>query len=384
MSFNGTRLRDVRELFNLSRKDLEKRLNLPKKTILKYENGIEEPCFKVQVQLNSLFDLRMPFFSKNDPVPKVTNYNEMSFNEKYANELKSKERELQFVNMSDSFLHEILKYLNLGKTTIINLLKEVQIMKDNNLDMDEIAKYVRKSLNLDKKNNDLMSAIEKSGVFVLERGLNKKIGTYSTWTDTNHPYIILRTNKYGSDRLFELAHEFGHILLHRGYDFSSSDVYYGRSLEREANHFANSLLLEKDFFIQNFERTIDDKTNPKQYLQLKKYYGVAIVPLEKRARKLGLLSFEQSKQFYQNRIKLGYDKEEPYAFDVPIYIPGKVYTILNALSADELNDIYDTFGVHEEFLYKVFLRKIGEFPKEHDLNHGRIISMKSVKQSREK
>ncbi|MCF6515330.1 ImmA/IrrE family metallo-endopeptidase [Lactobacillus sp. S2-2] len=383
MSFNGTRLRDVRELFNFTRKDLEKLLNLPNNTILKYENGIEEPTFAIQVKLNNLFDLKMPFFSKIDSVPKVTNYDEVSFNSKYVNDLKSKERELQFINMSDSFLREILKYLNLGKTTIVDILKEVQLMKDNNLSIDEIAKYVRESLQLDKKNNDLMSAIEKSGVFVLERGLNKKIGTYSTWTDTNRPYIILRNNKYGSDRLFDLAHEFGHLLLHRGSDFNSSDVNYIKKLKSEANYFASALLLEKDFFIQNYKRTINDPTDPKQYLQLKQYYEVSIFLIKKRARKLGLINARQSKIFYQKISKLGYDENEPYLLDIPIYIPGKIYTILNALSSNELNAIYDTFGVHEAFLYKVFLRKIEDFSSGNKLKSARVIPIEAAKQSHE-
>lgn len=379
MVFNGTRLRDVRELFNLSQNDLEDRLNLPDKTILKYENGIEEPSFKVQVQINNFFALRMTFFNKKDSVTRVTNYNEISFDPKYLDELKSKERELQFVNMSDNFLNEVFKYLNIVKTSIMDVLKEVQSMKDKSVDIDEIADRVRDDLGIDKKNGDIMAAIEKSGVFVLERGLNKHIGSYSTWTDTNRPYIILKTNRYGSDRLFDLAHEFGHLLLHRGNDFSSFDVDYLKKLEREANQFANSFLLEKDFFIKNFQRTIKDPSNPDQYLFLKKYYGTSIVPIEKRARKLGLLNQTQSKEFYRVLKSLGYDKHEPYDLDVPFYIPGKIYTILNALSADELNDIYNTFGINEEFLYKVFLRKIEELHKDEKIKTARIIPMKSIK-----
>ena len=65
-------------------------------------------------------------------------------------------------------------------------------------------------------------------------------------------YLVLK-KKSSVRRNFDLAHELGHLLMHKHIDMDSLDKKELRRVEHEANDFASYFLLPKDEFIKNFQ-----------------------------------------------------------------------------------------------------------------------------------
>ncbi|USS93632.1 XRE family transcriptional regulator [Fructilactobacillus ixorae] len=360
MKFNGLRLRDIRESFNMSRIDLANILDISEQDIWKIETGISTPSFQILSKLNREFGVTLSFFTSNLSIPKVSDSKYIAYRSDLKRSIRNTDRETTYVSLIDNYIDEMLKNVSIPEETVSRLSEQIIKKKDNGYDFDDISIYIRKFFNLGDRNNRLMAMIEKSGVFIIERNIdiNNKVDAYSTWTDNSRPYIVLGTNKSASRRQFDLAHEFGHILLHHNLEFdyyNSSSVIH---LENEANSFASSLLLEKNSFIDKFKSNITDPTEPNQYLYLKKYYNVSIAALEMRAFNLKLMTPKQAGYFWGKMNKRGYKKYEPLDDALPMYIPGKLYAILNSFNKKELHDFYDNTGTTRKFIDKLIIRKI--------------------------
>ncbi|WP_188353565.1 spr1629 family repressor/antitoxin [Leuconostoc pseudomesenteroides] len=358
MNFNGLRLRDIREAFNLSRKELADQIHVTEQSVWQYESNLATPSFQILGNLNRIFGVSTAFFTKKNSISKVVSSTYVAYRSDIKHSVKNTERETVFLSVVDDFINQLLVGVTLSSETIEKLSYEAISMKQQGVPLDDIAHDVRRKLQIDDKNTMLIALIEKAGVFIIERSLNDKVDAYSAWTDQNRPYIILGTNKSGARRLFDVAHEFGHLLLHHNLEFDETDTAATLRLEKEANAFASALLLDKKLFITNFQKYVSDPTDPKQYLNLKKFYNVSIGALEMRANGLGLMETQQSGFFWGRMTKLGYKKNEPLDSEIKLYIPGKIYAILNSFNRTKIRNLYDRTGVGRSFIEQLVARKI--------------------------
>ncbi|AHA05121.1 helix-turn-helix domain-containing protein [Pediococcus pentosaceus] len=351
MKFNGMILQDTREAFNMSRRDLADKLGVSEQSVWQYETGVSFPKFEVINSLKRVFGVELSYFQKDISNPKIVRNSQVAYRASLRGSMKNTKRETLYLSVIDSFLNELLNYVTLPEPAILSLSNKVIKLKLNGASLDEVASYVRKNLKIDSNNNFMMASIEKSGVFILERSLNDNVDAYSAWTDNNRPYIILGTEKKGPRRLFDLAHELGHVLLHRNLEFDAPETTpISRSLEKEANEFAASFTLPKSEFTKLFLNNVKDPTNPKDYLELKEYFQMSIAALEMRAHRLKLISKEQSSRFWARMNKFGFKKEEPLDEKIPFYVPGKIYAIFNSLSRRQLQSLYNKTGVSRKYI----------------------------------
>ncbi|MGV7292065.1 ImmA/IrrE family metallo-endopeptidase, partial [Mycobacterium kansasii] len=85
----------------------------------------------------------------------------------------------------------------------------------------EISLLARERLGVSIHNDDLLYKLEMSGINVMSRFMpvGSSADAYSLWTKDNVPYLVLAIGKSYARRNFDLAHELGHLLLHRAVDF---------------------------------------------------------------------------------------------------------------------------------------------------------------------
>lgn len=122
------------------------------------------------------------------------------------------------------------------------------------------------SLNGGRTFDDYRRAIESRGVLVfLSNGYRgawqvpseSEVAGFSI-PHTHFPIIFVRKENSKQRQLFTLAHELGHILIHRtGSVDDEDDLYESTGKERDANAFAGHLLVPDDFLTQ-----IDDREKP--------------------------------------------------------------------------------------------------------------------------
>lgn len=137
------------------------------------------------------------------------------------------------------------------------------------------------------------------------------------------------------------------------------------AIENQANDFASALLLPKYEFIEDFSK-IARKTNPDNYIDLKKKYMVSIAALEYRAYKLKLITYQGNRYFWSQMTKKGYRNLEPLDNKIPPVKPSKVKNLLSFLLDNGLitvNELTSMFGIKKEFLISLFDLKQDFFDK---------------------
>ncbi len=158
----------------------------------------------------------------------------------------------------------------------------------------------------------IINRLERNGVFVF--AVPDEIDehdAYSLWADTvpRKPVIVVSAGKPGDRLRWNVAHELGHLVMHRSFD--------GSHVEREdqANLFASELLLPSA--VMRVE--LQPPFTLTKFAELKSKWGVSIQALVNCAWQLDILSDRQRKYFFMQLSSMGWRKDEPVA--IPLERP---------------------------------------------------------------
>jgi len=162
---------------------------------------------------------------------------------------------------------------------------------------------------------DLSMAVEGAGIVCahVKQG-NTKMDGLSQWDELRErPFILLSVDKCNYYRSrFDLAHELGHIVLHR--HIKTFDLLHLREVESQANYFASCLLLPEELLSVELPKypTLEN------LLALKRRWGVSVAAIIYRADKLGLISEEETLRLRKSYSARGWSKGEPFDSDLDI------------------------------------------------------------------
>ena len=162
---------------------------------------------------------------------------------------------------------------------------------------------------------DLALAVEGAGVVLIreETGISQIEGL-SAWSEAlERPLIFLSADKDNGYRSrFDLAHELGHLILHR-FIARPAERDRHKQLERQAHHFAGAFLLPAETFASEVRTpvTLDD------LLLLKRRWGVSVAAIVMRLRALGILDDEEKQSLFKRRSARWGAKSEPGDGDRP-------------------------------------------------------------------
>lgn len=156
---------------------------------------------------------------------------------------------------------------------------------------------------------DLALAAEGAGVILVreETGI-AQIEGLSAWSEAlGRPLILLSADKDNGYRSrFDLAHEIGHLILHRHIK-RTTDRDRHKLMEKQAHQFAGALLLPPETFATELRMpvTLDD------LLLLKRRWGVSVAAITMRLHALGLLDEEGKLALFKRRSARWGGKSEP-------------------------------------------------------------------------
>lgn len=156
---------------------------------------------------------------------------------------------------------------------------------------------------------DLALAIEGAGVVLVreETGI-AQIEGLSAWSAVlGRPLVLLSADKDNGYRSrFDLAHELGHLILHR-HIARPTDRERHNELEQQAHRFAGAFLLPAETFASDVRMpvTLDD------LLLLKRRWGVSVGAILMRLRALKLLDDEGAQALFKRRSARWGAKSEP-------------------------------------------------------------------------
>jgi Zn-dependent peptidase ImmA (M78 family)/DNA-binding XRE family transcriptional regulator len=162
---------------------------------------------------------------------------------------------------------------------------------------------------------DLALAIEGAGVVLIreETGISQIEGL-SAWSDAlGRPLVLLSADKDNGYRSrFDLAHELGHLILHRFIPRPTERDRH-KQLEQQAHRFAGAFLLPGETFANEVRTpvTLDD------LLLLKRRWGVSVAAIVMRLRALKILDEEAAQSLFKRRSARWGAKSEPGDGDRP-------------------------------------------------------------------
>jgi Zn-dependent peptidase ImmA (M78 family)/DNA-binding XRE family transcriptional regulator len=156
---------------------------------------------------------------------------------------------------------------------------------------------------------DLALAVEGAGVILIreETGI-AQIEGLSAWSESlGRPLVLLSADKDNGYRSrFDLAHELGHLILHRHISRPTERDRH-KQLEQQAHRFAGAFLLPAETFAAEVSTpvTLDD------LLLLKRRWGVSVAAIVMRLRELKIVDEEGAQALFKRRSARWGAKSEP-------------------------------------------------------------------------
>ncbi len=262
-----------------------------------------------------------------------------------SNELFGVEKSILYHRKRESLLigqqRKIHATVNILRIHIEKLLRSADIapaQKFPKLDIeefhgraDEVARAVRAGWVLSRGPvENVTRAIESAGGIVVECDFGTRlIDAISQWVSGTPPLFFVNKEVPGDRLRFSLAHELGHVVMHRTVSEESED---------EADLFAASFLMPA----ADIRDALVDVTIPKLAV-LKPYWKVSMGALLKRAGDLDTIGSQQRRYLWMRFSKAGYRLREPEEIDIPVEQPKLIHQILD-MHTDKLGYTYSDLG----------------------------------------
>jgi Zn-dependent peptidase ImmA (M78 family)/transcriptional regulator with XRE-family HTH domain len=148
---------------------------------------------------------------------------------------------------------------------------------------------------------NMTTLLESAGIMVVECDFGGvPMDATSVQLGDTPPIIFISKFVPGDRRRFTLAHELAHLVMH---DLPRP------TMEEEADEFASEFLMPSSEIASDFSRI--QLTRLESYIDLKRFWGVSIAALIRKARTLKKLNENQEKWLHIQRAKLGIQKIEP-------------------------------------------------------------------------
>ena len=180
----------------------------------------------------------------------------------------------------------------------------------SNIDIEIAAEECRNLWQLGRAPiQNLTLAAEGAGILVVREETEiSAIEGLSCWSaELNRPIILLSSDKANGFRSrFDLAHEIGHLILHKHIPRASDKDRYNQ-MEKQAHRFAGALLLPAE----TFATEVRVPTNLDNLLIVKQRWGSSVAAMMMRLHALGLLRDEEKLALFKRRSARWGSKAEP-------------------------------------------------------------------------
>ncbi len=304
--FNPEMLVLARESRGHTQSSLARLLSLNQATISKIESGISLISEELFEKLARGLGYPKNFFFQQD---KIYGFASNSFYHRKRQGLPNK------------VLRQLQAHMNIRRNNIKRLLRSAEIETANSFRYMDVAEYGGRIENIAQlvraawrlphgPVRNIMEIIETSGGVVIRHDFGtRKIDAISEWIEPCPPLFFVNSNSdITGDRLrFTLAHEIGHVFVHR---------FPCPEMEQQANAFASEFLMPARDIKPYLSRL-----NMPKLAALKREWKVAMGALVRRAFELGTITESQRRYLIINLRRSTHSYREPPDTDIPIEQP---------------------------------------------------------------
>jgi Zn-dependent peptidase ImmA (M78 family)/DNA-binding XRE family transcriptional regulator len=319
--YNKERIRQARELTGLTQQDLADRVKVKQATIAKIERGWSAPSADLMGLIARETKLPISFFTQDSGV----DFGEgtLLFRAKASMTRKQELEAKRHAEILLEFAQGMAAKLHTDHQGLQAVSGEPPV---------EAALTARKQLGLDDASPipHLIRAIEKVGGYVLALPPLADRDAFATWAGSDQGIPVIAISAAApADRLrFSVAHELGHLLLHKLQYAPTSDR------EKEADEFAAEFTMPAKGIRQDFAAA---PITLEQLGELKTQWGISIAALARRAFQLGFITERRYRYLFQQLNSRGWRMQEPPQYDIPKEKPRSLRKMAEVLYGTPLN-----------------------------------------------
>src|SRR5258707_2803984 len=306
------RIREARESVGMTDDQFADAIGVSRQAVGTYETGAVSPRGDVFSKIIAVTRQPPAFF----PTPR--RHNAERFRPPTWRSLKRMQRpdrlrvgrRLEWAYYITEFMAE---YIDLPPVNLPAI--EFDFERDDNERIEEIADQLREFWNVGfGPITDLAPLLEYNGIIVVEEPVNcDDMDAVSRWQG-GRPYILHAADQESNSRkLFNLAHELAHLLLHNAIEVNSRNL---DRMENQANRFSGAFLMPRRTFTREIANTTID-----YFLSLKGRWRVAVAAMIYRCKELDILNAEQVKYLWRQMNARGIRKKEPLDNAFPLSKP---------------------------------------------------------------
>jgi Zn-dependent peptidase ImmA (M78 family)/transcriptional regulator with XRE-family HTH domain len=311
MTFNGEMFRLARQFRGFSQRELADAVEADASHLSRVENGLVQPSDDFAMRVAKKLSFPLDFFQQPEKIFGLPLSVHPMWRKKAAVTQHDTDRALAEVNIRLVHIRRLLRSVEFDP---VLRLPEFDI-ESNEGDTEKIALQLRRSWMMPAGPIDNLTAwVERAGCFVVHVDLPDVAMDGLTLRTPDLPPCIFLNRAMSADRMrFTLAHELGHLVMHR---------YPTPAMEKEANSFAGALLMPAADIGNHFRnRRIDLKL----LASLKPEWRVAMQSILFRAKELGYTDPNQERylwaQFNAKKIRMREPPELDFAKELPVLAP---------------------------------------------------------------
>jgi Zn-dependent peptidase ImmA (M78 family)/transcriptional regulator with XRE-family HTH domain len=339
---NNGLLRVARLRNGFSQGDAAGRLGVPQVTLSRYENAVAAPSDEFIGRASFVYDLPISFFRQTDSVFGAPVSVHPMWRKKADVTVRELDRIVGEINIRLIHLRRLLQAVEYTPQSDIPRLD----LDDYGGDIERIASIVRSHWLIPPGPiENLTAAIEKAGAVVAYSALGGSAVSGVTISVPGLPPTIILNVEQPADRLrFTLAHEIGHLVMHR---------FPGPEMELQANEFASALLMPRNDIVP----LLRGKLDLRRLAALKPEWRVSMQALLYRAQSLNLIEKQQAawlwRKISMDRIKLREPSQLDFEPEKPAVITRMVRLHLDTFGYT-VGQLAELLHVHEKQLAELY------------------------------
>jgi Zn-dependent peptidase ImmA (M78 family)/DNA-binding XRE family transcriptional regulator len=296
----------------LSQEDLGEKIGVTRQAISQFERGDRSPDAETFSAIAAVLEQPVGFFT-TDEAPVFGEYSTRFYRKFGSDTVRRREASDTY---ADWFVQVAKTFDNLINYPPVNV-PEYDIEDFGEDGIDEIAERVRSDwgLGLGPISN-VLALLETNGILACRYEMTgEKVEAFSFWNGAR-PFIFMASEKKAGVRSrFDLAHELGHLVMHRHIDSAEiEDKVALKEVERQADRFAGAFLLPKHSFPNEvFTPRLD------AFVDLKSRWRVSMQAMIYRCADLGIFDEYQILNMRKQMSFRKWRTQEP--LDDPAIIP---------------------------------------------------------------
>lgn len=354
MSNVGEMLRLARQRKGFSQKEAAARTGVVQPVLSRYENGITEPDEAFLSKAALVYEVPRPFFDLRHPV--------------YGPPVSVHPMARAKADVTTRDLDIVTAELNIRVMQMRRFLEAVDFEPKINVPSLDIEQYgsAEKIASVLRAHwgipagpvKNLTALMEAAGIVV---GVSEFAGASisgMTLRVPAQPPLVLLNAFHPADRMrLTLAHELGHLVMHR---------FPTPTMEDEAYSFGAALLMPEGEMVAAFEGR---RITLELLAALKPEWRVSMQALLMRAKSLGFLDYNQSRYLWQQLSAKGWRLREPPELDFEHERPSVLRTIIKThlQMGFSLSDLCSLVPIHERDFLQMYGPLDGDEPPRRRL-----------------